>query len=243
MQIKKHENSSLTINLKVDKKRWIKFIKDIKQLGRKAEFNSNPNYLNYFISIHFQRIPYVAIGGICSRVIEDSGEIFEVVFLDVDNQMRFIFESECRFLMKEYNLSPFYIFTTSEKFDEISKQAKGNYHGISITKCHYKKILEMQSKVHTLDPAYSVIPRIFAWKTWVLRLTNKKNRPKPKFVKIIGDLTKKYSQNCSNAHREFIEGVYPEIPKVKYTNLDKYGVDRLFLTSYHTSSNIKGEKN
>jgi len=243
MQIKKYENSNLTINLKVDKLRWVKFIKDLKKLGQKAEFDSNPNYLNYFISTHFQKTPHVGIGGICSRVIESSGEIFEVVFLDVDNQMRFLLESECKFLMKEYNLSPFYLWTTSEKLDEISKQPKGNYHAISVTKCHYKKILEMQSKVHTLDPAYSVIPRIFAWKTWVLRQSNKKNRPKPKFVKIIGDSTLIYRQNCSNAHREFIEGVYPEIPKVKYANLDKHKIDRLFLTSYHTASNIKGEKN
>ena len=100
----------------------------------------------------------------------------------------------------------------------------------------------MQSKVHTLDPAYSVIPKIFKWGTWVLRESKKKNRPKPQFVKIIGKIKIKYNQNCSNAHRLFIEGVYPDIPKIKYTNLDKHKIDRLFLTEYKTASNIEGGK-
>jgi len=243
MKIKKHENSNITISLNVDKTRHDKFLKELKKIGQEAEFNSNPNNLNYFISNHFQKIPYVAVGGMCSRVIEDSGEILEVLFLDVDNKLRWILESECKFLMKEYNLSPFYIWTTFEEIDKKSGEPYGNYHAISITKCPYKKILEMQSKVHTLDPAYSVIPKIFKYGTWVLRQSNKKGRPNPKFVKIIGDLKKIYPQNCSNAHKVFIEGVYPKIPKIKYTNLDKHKVDKLFLTSYHTASNIKGEKN
>jgi len=242
MKIKKHENSNITINLSVDKKRHDKFLKDLKKIGQKAEFNSNPNRLNYFISTHFQRIPYAKVGGICSRVIEDSGEIFEVIFLDVDNQIRFLLESECKFLMENYNLSPFMIFTTFEKIDENSKQPYGNYHAISITKCHYKQIFEIQSKVHTLDSAYSVIPKIFKWKTWVLRQSVKGNRDKPKFVKIIGDINKSYNQNCSNAHRLFLEGIYPEMPKIKYTNLDKYGVDKLFLTEYKTAAGVKEKK-
>jgi hypothetical protein len=241
MDIKKHENSNITINLRADKKNYNIFLRGLKELGKMAEFNSNTNKLDYFISTHFQKIPSVSVGGICSRVIEDSGEIFEVLFLDVDNKLRFLLESECKFLMNEYNLSPFYLFTTSEKIDKKSSMPYGNYHAISITKCHYKQILEMQSKVHTLDPAYSVIPKIFKYGTWVLRQSKKNNRDKPHFIKIIGDIEKEYNQNCSNSHKLFIEGVYPEVPKIKYTNLDKYGIDRLFLTEYKTASNIEGD--
>lgn len=239
MEIKRHENNNITINLRVDKKQQNLFLKKLKKLGQSAEFNSNTNKLDYFISTHFQKMPYVEVGGICSRVIEDSGEILEVVFLDVDNKLRWIFESECKFLMKEYNLSPFYLWTTSQKIDKNSKQPYGNYHAISITKCSYKKILEMQSRVHTLDPAYSVIPKIFKYGTWVLRQSKKKNRPSPKFLKIIGDTKKKYNQNCSNAHRIFIEGLYPQAPKIKYTNLDEHGIDELFLTEYKTAAGVE----
>ena len=238
MEIKKYENLNITLNLRVDKKRYNLLLSQIKELGKQAEFNSNPNHLDYFVSTHFQKMPHVKVGGICSRVIEDSGEILEVVFLDVDNKLKWILESECKFLMENYNLSPFYIWTTSEMIDEKSGKPYGNYHAISITKCPYKQILEMQSHVHTLDPAYSVVPRIFKYGTWVLRQSNKKNRSKPKFVGIVGDINKEYNQNCSNAHRIFIEGVYPDAPKIKYTNLDKYGVDRLFLTEYQTASNV-----
>lgn len=238
MDIKKHENQNITLNLRVDKKRYDNFLKELKELGKEAEHNSNPDKLDYFISTHFQKMPYVKVGGICSRVIEDSGEILEVVFLDVDNKLRWILESECKFLMETYNLSPFYIWTTSENIDEKSQKPYGNYHAISITKCSYKKILEMQSKVHTLDPAYSVIPKIFKYGTWVLRQSNKKKRNKPKFVSIVGDINKEYNQDCSNAHLQFIEGVYSEIPKIKYINLDKHEVDRLFLAEYSTASNV-----
>lgn len=243
MDIKKHENDNVTINLKVDKKNYEKFMRWLKVAGQKAEAESDVEKLDYFISSHFQRIPYVKVGGICSRVIEESGEILEVVFLDVDNKLRWIFESECKFLMNEYNLSPFYIFTTSENIDDNSKQPYGNYHGISITKCSYKKILEMQSKVHTLDPAYSVIPKIFKYGTWVLRQSNKKDRARPKFVEIIGDINKEYNQDCSNAHRLFIEGIYQDVPKIKYTDLDNHKLEDLFLTEYRTASNVDGEKN
>lgn len=242
MDIKNHSNENITINLKLSKDQYDIFLKQLKLLGQKAEANSDVEKLDYFVSSHFQKLPQVAVGGICSRVIEDSGEILEVLFIDVDNQMRFILESECKFLMNEYNLSPFYLWTTSEKLDPISNKPYGNYHAISITKSSYKKIFEMQSKVHTLDPAYSVIPKIFKWKTWVLRATNKKNRSKPKFIKVIGDLEKEYNQNCSNAHRLFIEGVYPEVPKVKYTNLDNHEIDKLFLTEYKTAANVEGDK-
>lgn len=241
MEIKNHENKNITINLRLDKIHYEKFLKDLKLMGQQAEANSNVEKLDYFISSHFQLLPHIRVGGIGSRVIEDSGEILEVLFLDIDNKLRWIFESECKFLMNEYNLSPFYIWTTDEKMDPLSGKPYGNYHAISITKCSYKKILEMQSKVHTLDPAYSVIPKIFKYGTWVLRQSNKNTRPKPKFVEIIGDVNKEYNQNCSRAHLEFIEGIYPEIPKIKYTNLDKFGVDRLFLTEYSTAANT-GEK-
>lgn len=242
MEIKKHENNNTTINIRVDKIHFEKFLKDLKLLGQKAEAESDVEKIDYFISSHFQRIPYVKVGGICSRVIEDSGEILEVCFLDVDNKLRWILESECKFLMKEYNLSPFYLWTTFEKVDEKSGEPYGNYHAISITKCPYKKILEMQSRVHTLDPAYSVIPKIFKYGTWVLRQSNKKDRPKPKFLKIIGDINAIYSQDCSNAHRIFIEGVYPDIPKIVYTNLDGHEIDKLFLTDYSTAANVDGDK-
>jgi hypothetical protein len=239
MEIKNHSNSNITINLRVDKTNHDWFLKELKKIGKEAEYKSNANRLNYFISSHFQKIPYARVGGICSRVVEKSGEIFEVLFLDVDLKMRWLLESECQFLIKEYNLSPFYLFTTCEKIDKRSGLPYGNYHAISISKMYYKQILEMQSKVHTLDPAYSIIPRVFPYSTWVLRQSVKGNRSKPRFVKIIGDINKTYSQNCSNSHRLFIEGVYPEVPKIKYINLDKHLVKDLFLTDYLTASNVE----
>ena len=242
MEVKKHENQNITLNLRVDKKRYDWFLKKIKETGQRAEFDSNPNCLNFFVSTHFQKIPYAKVGGICSRVIEDSGEILEVVFLDFDNALRWIVESECKFLVDSFSLSPFYMWTTSEKTDEISGKPYGNYHAISISKCNFRRIIEMQKHVHTLDPAYPVIPKIFKYKTWVLRQSNKGKRGKPRFIGVVGDINKAYNQPCSNAHREFIEGIYPEVPKIKYTNLDKHSVKDLFLTEYLTAAGVKEKK-
>jgi len=242
MDLKKHENLNITLNLRVDKKNYDKVLKEIKKLGQKVEYNSNPNRLNFFVSTHFQKIPYAKVGGICSRVVENSGEIFEVVFLDFDNVIRWIAESEGRFLVENFNLSPFYMWTTSEKIDEKSGEPYGNYHMISITKCHFRKIAEMQKHVHTIDPAYPIIPKIFKYKTWVLRASNKGKRNKPKFVKVVGDIAKEYSQPCSNAHLQFIEGVYSDIPKIRYTNLDKHEIKDLFLTEYLTAANVEEKK-
>ena len=57
--------------------------KKIKEIGKEAEYNSNQNNLNYFVSTHFRKMPYAKVGGICSRVVEDSGKIFEVVFIAI----------------------------------------------------------------------------------------------------------------------------------------------------------------
>ena len=75
----------------------------------------------------------------------------------------------------------------------------------------------MQDQLHC-DAAYKNIPLIYRFKTWVLRLGAKGNKPKPKFKEIIGDLNKSYNVGVSEAHLKALENIYPEIPKINYTN-------------------------
>jgi hypothetical protein len=236
MKTKKRENKGFDININLDSKNYKLFVLYLKKLGKEYESKSNENKLNYSIYSSCRRNPYVKVKGICSRVTDPKGKISEVFFADYDNCLLRIVESECNYLMEEYGLSACYVFTTGEQRDD-NRERYGNYHVISITKNNFRDVVKMQNELHC-DEAYKKIALLYRFSTWVLRLGPKKNRNPPKFVKIIGDLNKKYSQNCSNAHLKLIESLYPDVPKLNYLNLDKGELKDLVFSEYTTSSNV-----
>jgi len=234
MDIRKKEGEGLNISVKLDRKNYKKFIEDIKNLGKKYEYKSDVNKLHYSILTNCQRLPYMPVKGWCSRCIDKNGKVTEVIFIDYDNILYRIIEDELRYLIEEYNLSPFYIFSTFEDKD-CNGEIYGNYIAICLTKKTFREVIQIQNELHC-DQAYKKIPLIYRFKTWVLRLGNKGKKKAPKFKGIIGDIKKKYFQNVSQAHLEALEGIYPEIPKVKYTNLDGNDISKLFVTEYVTAS-------
>lgn len=234
MDIRKKEGEGINISVKLDKKNYNNFIKEIKLLGKKYESASNINKLHYSILSNCQRLPYMPIKGWCSRVINDNHKVLEVFFCDYDNILYRILEDEVKYLMEEYDMPPFYIFTTSEDKD-CNGEIYGNYLIICLKKQTFRQVIQMQNELHC-DQAYKKIPLIYRFKTWVLRLGTKGIKGKPQFKEIIGDLTKEYSQDVSNAHLEALQTLYPEILKIKYTNLDKNDISKLFVTEYVTAS-------
>jgi len=234
MDIKKKDGDGINITAKVDRENYNKLIKDIKKLGKKYETKSDINKLHYSVLCNCQRLPYMPVKGWCSRVVDDNGKVSEVIFIDYDNILYRIVEDELRYLMEEYNLSPFYIFNSQESKDSHG-EIYGNYMAICLTKKTFREVIEIQNELHC-DQAYKRIPLIYRFKTWVLRLGNKGNKGRPKFKEVIGDLNKFYSQNVSNAHLEALHVIYPEIPKVKYNRLDGHDISKLFVTEYVTAS-------
>lgn len=224
----------MNISIKVDFKNYKQLISNIKRLGKKYEYASNTNKLNYSLLANFQKLPYMKAKGWCSRCVDDNGKVSEVFFCDYDNILYRIVKDEIQYLMEEYEEPPFYVFTTFEDKD-CNGEIYGNYIIVGLKKHTFRQIIKMQNELHC-DQAYKKIPLIYRFKTWVLRLGNKGKKTKPKFKEVIGDLKKEYSQEVSQAHLELLKKLYLEIPKIKYKNLDRRDASKLFLTEYVTAS-------
>lgn len=233
MQTKKKELGE-NIIVDLDKKNYDEFLNKIKELGKKYENKSNPKKLNYSVVFNGRRKPYENVRGWCSRVLENSGRITEVIFIDYDCILLPLVKEELRYIMDKYKLSPFYIFKTHEEIDEKSKMPFGNYICISITKKTFKEVGQILDELHC-DRSYRAVPREYKYKTYVLRLGKKFDKDPPKFREIVGDLDKEYSQDCSEAHLKVINDVYTNTKNlIKYTNLD--GNHRIFTSDYMTAS-------
>lgn len=230
MDIKKKEiGSSIIINL--DKQNYLNFLEKIYKLGQLHESKSNVKKLNHSILINAQKNPYMEVKGYCSRVVNDDGSVKEVIFVDYDNILFRLVEDEIKYLISKYNLTPFYIFTTHEEKDE-NGEYYGNYFAVCLTKKTFKEVIEIQDQLHC-DVVYKKVPLRYRFKSWVLRISNKGDKPPPIFKCIIGDIQKCYNQDVSEAHLVFLKKIY-HFPEIKYTNLD--GNKLLYTSDYKTAS-------
>lgn len=234
MRIKKNENKDVAITLNLDKKSYKYLLETIKLMGKDAENKSDTEKLDYTLLVNGQKRPYMKVKGWCSRCVDSNGRVTEVFFCDYDNILYRIVEDEIRYLMEEYDMPPFYVFTTSETIDK-NGEAYGNYLVVCLKKQTYREVIKMQNELHC-DQAYKQIPLIYRFRTWVLRLSSKGNKGIPKFKVIVGDTNKSYNQEVSKAHLEALESIYKGIPKIKYTNLDGNDISRLSMTEYVTAS-------
>lgn len=234
METRNKDGQGLNISIKVDAANYKKLIQEIKKLGKKYETASNYNFLNYSLLANFQRLPYMKVKGWCSRVVDNNGRISEVFFCDYDNILYRIVQDELRYLMEQYDMPPFYVFTTFEERD-CNGELYGNYLVICLKKNTFKQVIDIQKELHC-DQAYKQIPLIYRFKTWVLRLGNKGKKEPPKFKEVIGDLLKNYNQEVSNAHLLLLKKLYPEIIHPRYKNKDKHKIDKLYTTEYLTAS-------
>lgn len=210
------------------------FLDGVKKLAQKHEAKSNYKKLDYAVVFSGRKKPYENVKGWCSRVLEDSGRITEVVFIDFDCILLSLVREELRYISEKYNLSPFYLFKTQEDIDKPSKQPFGNYLAISITKKTFKEVGQILDETHC-DRSYRTVPKEYKYKTFVLRLGKKFRKNAPEFREVIGDISKEYTQEVSQAHLEILEQLYPQTKGlIKYKNLD--GNHRYFTSEYMTAS-------
>lgn len=232
MEIKKKEIGE-NIILNFDKANYRKFLEEIKRLGQKYEAQSNYKKIKHSIVFNARKKPYMNVKGWCSRVINPSGKIDEVVFADYDRILFDLMYSELLYIQEKYNLTPFYIFTTFED-KNADGSVYGNYLAISPSKKNFKEVGEILEELHC-DNSYKVVPKSYSYSTWVLRLGSKGKKSAPAFKCIIGDLSKDYIQPVSEAHAETIEKLYPQTKGlIKYKNLD--GLHKVYLSEYMTAS-------
>ena len=232
MKIANKEDKGLNITCFLDNKNYLKFLKDLKRLGRKYEFQSNTNKLNYGVVFYGRRMPFLDVKGWSSRITTKDKGTQHVLFLDYDEILYHHLKEELEYVCRKHNMSPFYIFKTFEDKDDYGMQF-GNYVAISLTKKRFGEVVDIQNEL-TCDAAYKRIPLIYRWKCWILRLGPKGKKPRPQFKEIIGNTEKEYNQDVSEAHLNLLKELYPEIPKINYKNLD--GNKKLELSEYRTAS-------
>lgn len=231
MEIKKKEIGE-NIILNFDKDNYKAFLDEIKRLGQYYESKSDYKKIEHSIVFNARKKPYMAVKGWCSRVINPSGKIEEVVFADYDRILFDLMKAELLYIQEKYNLSPFYIFTTFED-KNADGSIYGNYLAISATKCNFKQVGEILDELHC-DNSYKIVPKSYSYSTWVLRLGSKGKKAAPAFKCVIGDISKEYNQPVSQAHVETIEKIYQGSNIIKYTNLD--GLHKVYLSEYMTAS-------
>ena len=228
MKVRQKEGKGFHITINLDKKNHSEFVNELKLLGQKYESNSNVNKLDYSIVIHTQRNPFMSVKGWADRC-----EDFKfVIFSDWDDILFWQVKVQLEMLMERYNLSPFYVFETASDKD-CSGEEYGNYIAISLTKRKFSEVFNILGDT-TCDQAHRGLPAIYRFKSRILRLSGKGNKPAPKFKCVVGALNEEYSQEISSAHLKLLKEIYPEIPDIKYTNPDK--LTKVWLSEYKTAS-------
>jgi len=154
-----------------------------------------------------------------------------VLLLDYDDVLKSVMLLDLQNLQKE-GMGPFYIFTTKER--KHADETIGNYHIICPVKLTPARAVELQGMTNS-DNAYKTMPLRNPYRSWVLRVTEKGRRPKPKFLGI--DPGQPNSLEVSTAHIGLIHKLYPAVPKLDYVNQD--GSTKIFLNSYETLNRVK----
>ena len=130
-----------------------------------------------------------------------------VIFLDYDRIPIDWIKEELKHLQEMFEIGDFYLF----------KSSKESYHAVCLDKVNLHIYLSIL-KNSTVDTDYINVPLYFGRKTWVLRLTDKKNNP----VKFIGILKGKFSElNQSSAHALILNNIFDLKIKLKYPDCEK----------------------
>jgi len=188
----------------------VDFSKDIKYNLRNTE--------KYISLVVFKKPEWVS--GVTS-LCEDNKHI---LMIDYDNVCRWIVEKELEDLAKKIKCI-FYLFSTKEEMKE--GELVGNYHAICLRKFYPHEIVKIQNQT-SCDYAFTTMPLRNIYRSWVLRISPKRERDKPKFLKVIG----KYVEGeISSAHLKLLQSLY-NLPKINYKKQDN--LNKIYLNKYET---------
>jgi len=174
-------------------------------------------------SLHIFKKPQMTTG--VTSYCDDSSH---VLFIDYDNVCRWIVEKELESIAQLYD-TPIYLFKTKE--EKIDKEVVGNYHAICLRKFHAFEINRLLREQTSCDVNFVSMPRRSVFRSWVLRISNKRGSNKPKFVKLMGYGLTTCNTKISEAHLKFLNTIY-KLPTVEYTNKD--GLSKVYFNKYET---------
>lgn len=149
------------------------------------------------------------------------------LFVDYDNCVRWLIEEDYRQIQRRYNLPPAYLFATKE--EKQDGEFVGNYHLICLKKFCVREIYKILSKTHS-DVNYVSMPLRNKYKNWILRVSNKNKRAKPKFIKLVGEM-KNLNFEISSPHLKLLRMLY-SLPNISYYQKDN--LKKIFWQEYET---------
>lgn len=228
MKITDKELNQTKLTIQLDSKEHKRFFNKVFKIAKEVEYKSNTKKLEYSIIVNSIKTPYMNCRGWTSR----TQDMKHVLFLDWDNILFWIVEEQLKYLIEKYNLPPFYVFKTEERKD-CNGDLYGNYIAINLKKDTFMNISNMQDEL-ACDAAHKRLPLLYRFHSWVLRTSPKGKKDRPQFKCIVGDINELYEQDVSNAHLETLRGMYPNIPIIRYLNLDKS--KKLWSAEYKTAS-------
>ncbi len=186
--------------------------------GETYKFSKSKKFESVYIFLQPQNAIGIASTTECNR---------EVLFFDYDNCTKALVEKEYFILQKEYNLPPGLLFATKE--EDLHGEKMGNYHIISLIKLYPNQVYEILSRSH-VDAAYTPMALRRPYRNWVLRISPKKHKTRPKFLQVIGGMNN-LDVEISKAHLEFLKKIYP-IPDIPFTNIDNS--TKILIQEYET---------
>ena len=193
-------------------------------LGRTISFKIVRNKV-FNISFLIVKKPDKEVTGITSRCFGGK----HVIFLDFDGLALEEVIEELEVLIHEYTLSNFYLF---------ENDMENSFHAICLDKFRLWEALEIIACT-SADKGFKKAPILFRQRRWVLRVTPKGDRYKPKFLDTVKSPFKEYT--ISTAHRLFLNENYNcKIKKRK----NEDGINDVVETcDYNTGANTeKNEK-
>lgn len=168
-----------------------------------------------FKSVTFLKKPQLVRG--ISNECEDNKA---VLFIDYDNVDKRIVLEDYKYIQRLFSLPQGYLFQTK----------KGNYHVICLKKFLHSEIYEILLNTRC-DQNYKDMALRNPFRSYVLRLSDKKGSKKPKFLGIIGrDENNEFE--VSNAHYTLLRKVY-NVKPINFEKKDKGG--SIKFHTYETS--------
>lgn len=187
---------------------------------------------NYVFKFNKYKKPTLSVSGYTSRCDDNK----HVLFLDYDNVSPEIVFADLQNLSED--CTHFFIFATNEEKDELGTY--GNYHVVCTDKFYFTDIINLQSATHT-DENHKKMVRRTRYRAWVLRLFEKGNRPKPKFIKFIKTQKEYEETEQSLAHIKLLSALSTEIKVIlKYELMNLDDNTKIPITQYTTAYENKG---
>ncbi len=134
---------------------------------------------------------------------------------DYDNVNKDIVLEDAEYLQQKYDLPPFYLFTTKEEI--VLGEKRGNYHLVNLAIHSYEDVKEIIKEIRG-DEKYKTMNNRSPYRSWILRLSGKGTRGRPKFLGTVGEL-ENLNITISLAHLELFKKLY-NIPEIKYLKND-----------------------